>query len=191
MKLQTVQQALGSLPQVNEPASAASEPIDVLGAVAEFSKLLRKVGVQQTREVREILSSLQSSGSQTEEIRQAWQREQERAAASEQQLRKLAEVLIAALDILERMHAAFEAAPGMQEWAQQTRQAIDVALHNSKKIGLVPLGAPGEPFDVAIHDLESEVPPGHRDPVHVGSVTTRGYALNGKVLRRASVDYMS
>jgi molecular chaperone GrpE (heat shock protein) len=190
VKLTTVQDALRAIPEVTEAPPASGEVEDVLGAAAEFSKLLRKAGIQQSREVREMLSSLQEPGGQSEQIRDAWQREQQRATGSEQQLRKLAEVLIATLDILDRMVAAFEPAH-MEEWRVQTRQAVDLCIHNAEKVGLVPLGIPGEPFDIAVHDLTREVPRDHRGPIQVGSVITRGYSLNGKVLRRAEVDYVA
>lgn len=190
MKLETLQEALRAIPQVTDPAAPSTGEIsDLLSAAAEFSKLLRKLGVQQTREVRELLSSMQQPETQSEELREAWQREQQRAAASEQQLRRLADVLVATLDIFDRMLAAFQDQRGMEPWERQTRQAIDVCLHSAEKVGLVALGTPGEPFDIAIHDLEREIPPGHRGTVRVGTVVTRGYALNGKVLRRATVDY--
>ncbi len=186
----TVQQALRSIPRVEEDDPAAEgEVTDLLGAAADFSKLLRKLGIQQTREVREILSTLQAGGGQGEQVREAWQREQQRAAGSEQQLRKLAEVLIGTFDILDRMLAAFQGAAGMEEWEQQARQAVKLSLHNAEKVGLVSLGVTGEPFDGTIHDLVREIPAGHRGGVRVGSVVTRGYSLNGQVLRRAEVDY--
>jgi len=192
VELETLQQALQSIPEVQDGTAAEGGDVaDLLGVAAEFSKLLRKLGVQQTREVRELLDALQVPGAPSEQVREAWQREQQRAAGSEQQLRRVSEVLIGTFDILERMLAAMEAQPGMREWEEQTRQAIDLCLHNAQKVGLVPLGAPGEPFDVAIHNLTREVPRGYRGPVRVGAVVTRGYALNGKVLRRAAVDYAS
>jgi predicted NBD/HSP70 family sugar kinase len=192
MELSSVQQALRSIPRVDD--DAASEPAesgvtDLLGAATEFSKLLRKLGIQQTREVRDILSTIRSGDPQSEQVREAWQREQQRASGSEQQLSRLAEVLIGTFDILDRMLAAFADAGGMEDWELQARQAVDLSLHNAEKVGLVPLGSPGERFDVAIHDLVREVPRGHRGAVKISAVVTRGYALNGKVLRRAVVDF--
>jgi molecular chaperone GrpE len=182
MKLEPLQQALRSIPEIDEAAAAPSEKIeDVVGAVAEFSKLLRKAGIQQSREVREIVSSLAQN---PEEIREAWQREQQRAAASEQQLRKLAEAMIATLDILDRMLAEMAST----NWEAQIRQALDVSLHNVEKAGLVSFGKVGELFDPAIHDLTREIKQRPTVALCVSAVASRGYALNGKVLRRAAVD---
>jgi molecular chaperone GrpE (heat shock protein) len=192
VELKTVQEALQSIPQViDDPQTPAGNVTDLVDAAAEFAKLLRKLGVQQTREVREILSAFQEPSGQFEQLREAWQREQQRATESERQLGKLAEVFIAALDILDRMLTAFHQAGGMEDWERQTRQAVELCLHNAEKAGLVSLGSPGEPFDVAIHDLTRQVPPGHRGTVRVSTVVSRGYALNGNVLRRAQVDYVS
>lgn len=185
VKLESVQQGFRSIPRVGDSAPLA-EIEDVLGAAAEFSKLLRKLGIQQVREVREALSSLQDP--EGEQIREAWHREQQRAAGSEQQLRKVTDVLISTFDILERMLTAFRAAE-MEEWEKQTRQAIEICLHDAEKVGLVPLGVQGEIFDAAVHDIARELPREPRAVLLVSAVVTRGYALNGKVLRRAAVDY--
>jgi len=192
VELKTVQEALRSIPQIVEDTEVPTGKVtDLVDAAAEFAKLLRKLGIQQTREAREILSALQEPGGQSEQLREAWQREQQRATESERQLGKLAEVFIAALDILDRMLAAFQQAGGMEGWEQQARQAVELCLHNAEKIGFVALGSPGEPFDVAIHDLTRPVPSGQRGTVRVSAVVSRGYSLNGKVLRRAAVDFAS
>lgn len=189
--LKAVQQGLrSSIPQVEEAAPGPSgEVTDLLGAAAEFAKILRKLGIQQSREVRELLSTLQEPIGQFEQVREAWQREQQRAAESERQLGKIAEVLIGALDIFDRMLTAFQQAGGMEDWEQQTRQALELCRNSAEKVGLVPLGNPGEPFDVAIHDLARQVPPDYRGTVRVSTVVSTGYALNGKVIRRSTVDY--
>lgn len=190
MELKHLQQALRSIPQLEDPGAEPPAGVaDALGAATEFSKLLRKLGSQQGRDAREILSALQKQDSQSGQIQQAWQREQERASASEQQLARMADVLVAAFDVLDRMLAALVAAGDMDTWEKQARQGIELCLHNAEKVGLVPLGAVGEPFDVSIHNLVRAVPPRHRGPVQVGAVVARGYALNGRVLRRAEVDF--
>ena len=113
------------------------------------------------------------------------------APEEEAQNRKLAEVLIATFDILDRMLSVFTPKGPTSELYSQTQQAIDLCLHNAGKVGLVALGEPGEPFDTAIHALTRELPHGQSSSLRVASVATRGYALNGKVLRRAEVDYIA
>jgi molecular chaperone GrpE len=188
MDLNAVQEALRSTPRIEDDpqnASASADAIDVLGVAAEFSKFLRNVSEQQTREIREIAASVSDTG----RLHEALQREQERAAGSEQQLRKMAEVLIGTLDLFERMLAALSADPEMKPWETQTRQALELSLHNAAKIGFVALGTPGEAFDSSIHDLTREVPGGSAVEPRISAVLERGYALNGRILRRARVDY--
>lgn len=186
---ETLREAFRSIPQIRSLDGASAERrSDLLCAAEEFAKVLRKLAVQQMRDSREILTTIQQSLGKAEQAYEAWQREQQRATASERQAKELATVLVGVLDLLDRMAASFESLDGMKEWARQTGQAVQLCLAEAGKVGLTALGSPGEPFDEKIHDIGQGGSPGHAGPWTVRAVVVRGYALNGQILRRAVVE---
>jgi molecular chaperone GrpE (heat shock protein) len=189
MELDEIREVLRSVPLVVDgEAAGGEETADLLGAAAEFAKVLRRSGVQQLRDSRELVATLQEPLAKVEEVRAAWQREQQRAVESERQRKELAKVVIGALDILDRLLAAFQSISGMEDWAEQTENAIRSCLRQADKVGLVALAAPGEPFDESVHDANQRLGGRRRGDLRIKAVPVRGYALNGQVLRRATVD---
>jgi NTP pyrophosphatase (non-canonical NTP hydrolase) len=191
MDLNVIRETLRSIPEIVDPqAGPPPPPGDLLGSAEDFAKVLRKLGVQQMRDTRELLAGVQGALGESGEIRDAWQKERQRATESERQLKALARVMIDTLDILDRMHSTFHSVGGMEDWARQVEQALEVCFEKAERVGLVPLGKPGEEFDEAVHDSPQPLPPGRRRP-KVTAVSTRGYALNGQILRRATVEAQS
>lgn len=191
MDLDAIREALRSIPEVAAPHAGLPQPTgDLVGSAEDFAKVLRKLGLQQMRDTRELLASMQSALGESGEIREAWQKERQRAIASERQLKALAMVMVEALDILDRMHSTFRSVSGMEDWAGQVEQALDLCLQRAERAGLAPLGRTGEEFDEAIHDSSRPLSPSSRRPT-VTAVSTRGYALNSQILRRATVEAQS
>lgn len=191
MDLNAIRESLESIPKIMDPQAGSSEPAgDLFGAAEDFAKVLRKLGVQQMRDSRELLASIQSAFGDAGEVRAAWQKERQRATDSERQLKALTGAMVDTLDILDRMHSAFQSVGGMADWARQIEQALKVCLEKAERAGLVALGKPGEEFDEAVHDSPQPLPAGQRRPT-ITTVSIRGYALNGQVLRRATVEAQS
>ena len=188
MDLNSIRETLRLVPEVvDSQVDPPQPPGDLLGSAEDFAKVLRKLGVQQMRDTRELLASVQGALGESGEIREAWHKERQRATESERQLKALARVMVDTLDILDRMHSTLQSVGGMEDWARQVEQALDLCLQKAERAGLVPLGKPGEEFDEAIHDSLQPLPPGRRRPI-VMVVPMRGYALNGQILRRATVE---
>jgi molecular chaperone GrpE (heat shock protein) len=188
MDLERLKAALLSIPLMEDADGAAVPAVsDLLCASEDLIRTLRKLGVQQMRDSRDLLAALERPGPEVAQLRDAWQREQQRAVESERQLKALARAFIATFDVLDRMAAAFRTL-GMEDWAVQTTEAIHLCLGHAEKAGLVTLGTPGEPFDETVHDLSRQPAGPARGPLRVDAVASRGYALNGQVLRRAAVE---
>lgn len=191
MDLRELRDALRALPQARDAETAAEDGVgDLLTAAGEISRALRRLGVQQMKDSREVLAacnSLKGQAGDVEPLRAAWQREQQRAADSERQQKELARVVIATLDVFDRMLSAFRSLEGMRDWAEQSELAIARCLRQADRAGLAALGTPGEPFDETIHDGGQHLDGGGGTLV-VESVAIRGYALNGQLLRRARVN---
>lgn len=184
MTVESIRNALASLPEVEE-AKSEDDVHDLYSLTAGLTQVLRKMGVEQMRGSRELLNALEPLG-EAAEVHAAWQREQERATESERQLARLAGVLIGALDSIARFASLLREAEGLEEWAVQLDKAVDVCHRDGEKAGLVPLADRGDRFDEAAHDTVSEAPAGTA-PV-IARVVMQGYALNGRVLRRATVE---
>jgi len=188
MDLKKIQDALRSLPQVVEGDREDSRKEgDLLGVATQFSLLLRKIGVQQTRADTDLMAAVESATSRVDEVHQAALDARDRAVQAERQAEKLAEVLIKHLDLLERAVGVMENAEGLESWVETLRKGADGTLAEAAKWGLVSVGLPGEPFDPNVHDSTNQIERTD-EAVVVKTTVRRGFLLNGRVLRRAEVE---
>ena len=153
--LEDLRQRLASLPEVPEPTS---EPMsDLLSVAEEFAKLLRKLGIQQTRSGTDLLGSVKDSMSRLDDVHQAALDARDRAVQAERQAEKLALVLVGHLDLLERAVGVMREAGGMASWVEQLEKGIDQSLAEASKWGLVAVGQPGDLFDPEVHDSVNQI----------------------------------
>ena len=153
--LEDLRQRLASLPEVPEPTS---EPMsDLLSVAEEFAKLLRKLGIQQTRSGTDLLGSVKDSMSRLDDVHQAALDARDRAVQAERQAEKLALVLVVHLDLLERAVGVMREAGGMVSWVEQLEKGIDQSLSEASKWGLVAVGQPGDLFDPEVHDSVNQI----------------------------------
>lgn len=184
MDLDKVRNLLRALPEISESTDSDR---DLLATAEEFSKTLRKLGLRQMQEVREALAAVETPGAQVEEVRAAWQREQQRAVDAERQSERLARVLVGTLDQLRNLQAGLGQVAGLGDWAEQAGKALTLCHREAEKVGLVALAAAGDPFDAAVHDTINEVSPASGSSWVVTDVKTQGYSWNGAGVRRALV----
>ena len=173
-----------ALPEIVE---AEDDDGDLLSTAQDFSKTLRKLGLRQMQEVREALSGIAVPENAKQEVRAAWQREQERAVSAERQAEKLALVLVGALDQLHNLAKAMEGDKALQDWSEQVELARTFCHREAGKVGLVTLASPGDSFNPAIQDATNPVSSKSQGLAVIVEVRAQGYLWNGSVLRRALV----
>jgi len=184
-ELAEIRRQLAALPEIQE---ASGETVhDLLSVAGEFAKLLRKLGVQQTRAGTDVVGSVRESMARLDDVHQAALDARDRAVRAERQAEKLATALIAHLDLVERAAAVMREAGGMNSWIEQFEKAEGQTLAEAAKWGLTTTGHEGETFDTSVHDALNEIEPTDA-AVNVHRVQRRGWMLNGRVLRRARVE---
>jgi molecular chaperone GrpE len=113
--------------------------------------------------------------------------EQERA---EERARGREDVLRALLPVIDDLDRALEQVPDDlidHPWAQGITLARQQYVEALRRLGVEPVGEPGEPFDPARHEaLEFEGSSSEAEP-HVVRVARPGYRLNERLLRPAQV----
>ena len=187
MDLQELQSKLASLPEIADPDQPPQAGSDLLSVAEEFAKLLRKLGIQQTRSGTDLLGSVKDSMSRLDEVHQAALDARDRAVQAERQAEKLALVLVGHLDLLERAVGVMREAGGMASWVEQLEKGIDQSLAEASKWGLVSVGRPGDVFDPEVHDSVNQIE-GSAAVAEVRRALRRGFMLNGRLLRRAQVE---
>jgi molecular chaperone GrpE len=187
MDLRSLQSLLADLPEIVHESDDGAQADDLLATVGEISKVLRKVGLQQTRSGTEVLGAVEATAARLDEVHQAALDARDRAAQAERQAEKLAHVVIGQLDLVERATTVMREAGGLETWAATLAKGAEQTLTDAAKWGLVAIGVVGETFDPQVHDAVNSVGVTDR-PVVVAAIHRRGFTLNGRPLRRAEVE---
>ena len=186
-RIDEIRNRLKELPDVRAHGDDDRSSTDTMGIAAEFTKTLRKLGVQQTRADTTLMESINEATSRIDDVHQAALDARDRAVQAERQAENLAEVLIEHLDLLERAIGVMEEAGGLEKWVGTLRKGANGTLAAAAKWGLVSVGLPGEPFDPSVHDSTNQIERTD-ETVVVRATARRGYLLNGRVVRRAEVE---
>jgi len=184
--LSCLQARLAKLPETFS-SPEAEERGDFLSVAEEYSILLRKIGIQQTRTGTELLADVREATSRLDEVHQAALDARDRAAQAERQSEKLALTLIGHLDLIARAISLMREAEGAGQWGDALEKGFSQTLIEAAKWGLIGIGIEGELFDPNVHDTVNQI--GQTDEkIFISKVHRKGYSLNGRILRRAEVE---
>jgi len=185
--LGALQNRLAELPETHPGAQIEAGGADFLSVAGEFSKLLRKIGIQQTRAGTDLLAGVREATSRLDEVHQAALDSRDRAVQAERQAEKLALTLIGQLDLVVRAIGVMREAEGVDRWADALEKGVLQTLTDASKWGLSGIGNEGEEFDPDVHDSVNQIDRTEQKVI-VSKMHRKGYSLNGRLLRRAEVE---
>jgi len=173
-----------------EPGEEPAE--DLMTVVARFVSVLRKLGTEQMRSNTQLSSTVEDAVEGMEAIRRAILGERDRAVLAENRNETFANILIGQIDFLDRTAELMAKIEGLEAWTHQMTNGVRLLLKEASKAGLTEIAEAGDPFNSSFHDPVGKVR-GSEDGTNlvVSRVVQRGFQLDGRVLRRATVELTS
>ena len=170
----------------NEEGLEAAEAMDAEGVVdGEVEAAEERAGESPEEKAERLQAQLLQMAADFENFKRAASRRE--AEARERAARRVIEDLLPVFDNFDRAIQAAGSARdvetmrvGLEFIGQQMQSTLG-------EIGVQPIEAKGQPFDPTLHDAIEEIPGTGAQPGTVIEESSRGYTLNGNVLRAARV----